>query len=334
MNRVSQTPAEYQGLAEAALAQYPLREATARFLGHSDNLTFRVEEPGGTTYLLRIHKPVMSFLNGLRQLPEAIAAELAWMEALAWEGGFTLQQPMHTITNERVGSVMMNGEPVPCTLLTWLEGGHFSPSMPDAVDIVRQYGELVARMHEFSTQWSPPPGFLRPSYDEMHFRRVFGRFSRGVDHEVYSEVVYRKLHSIGQAILDEIERLPGDSQHWGVTHNDLHVGNFVVNEGKVIPIDFSFCGFAHYLFDLSVCLAGGLKPDLRPVMLEGYRSIRPLPEENLRPLEAYALAGRMSYYAYQIDNPTERAWLRRRLPLFIENEGARFLAGERLLMDL
>ncbi len=331
---MNQTPTEFNKLADAALAQYPLREPVVRFLGHSDNLTFRVEDPGGATYLLRIHKPVMNFLHGLRQLPEAIGAELAWMEALVWEGGFTLQQPVHTTGGERVGKVEMDGESVPCTLLTWLEGGHFSPAMPDAVAIVRQYGELVARMHEFSTRWSPPPGFLRPSYDEMHFRRVFGRFSRGVDHEIFSEVTYRRLHGIGQAIMDEIERLPGDPQYWGVAHNDLHVGNFLVTDGKVIPIDFSFCGFSHYLFDLSICLAGGLKPDLRPVMMEGYRSVRPLPEEDLRPLEAYALAGRMSYYAYQIDNPSERAWLRRRLPLFIENEGARFIAGERLLMEL
>jgi Ser/Thr protein kinase RdoA (MazF antagonist) len=328
------TQPDYLPFARSALAQYPLHNTRLTFLGHSDNLTFRVDEPGGSVYLLRLHTPVVSFLHGVRQQPEAIASELTWMEALALEGGFTIQRPIHTYNSSLVGSVEIDGSAVPCTLLTWLEGEHFSLNLPDAKGILRSFGTLVARMHDFSAHWQPPAGFLRPSYDEIHFRRVFGRFSRGVDHEVYSEVVNRQLQIIGQAILDVIQNLPSDPDHWGMTHNDLHVGNFLVNQGQVIPIDFSFCGPAHYLFDLSVPLAGGMKADLRPVFLEGYNAVRPLVQADIRAIEAYALAGRLSYYAYQIDNPTERDWLRRRIPQIIENEGALLLRGKPLLMNL
>ena len=48
---------------------------------------------------------------------------------------------------------------------------------------------------------------------------------------------------------------------------------------------------------------GGLNPDLRHVFLRGYRSLRSLPESSYRAVEAYALVGMVSYYAYQIDNP-------------------------------
>jgi Ser/Thr protein kinase RdoA (MazF antagonist) len=218
--------------------------------------------------------------------------------------------------------------------MTWLEGEHFSLNMPDANDILRGFGVLVARMHEFSAHWQPPAGFLRPSYDEMHFRRVFGRFSRGVDLGVYTEVIYRQLRVLGQAILSEIQTLPTGPEYWGMTHNDLHVGNFLVNQGQVIPIDFSFCGFAHYLFDISIPLAGGMKASLRPIFLDGYNRIRPLVQADIRVIEAYALAGRISYYAYQIDNPTEHDWLRRRIPQMLENEGAALLRREPLLMKL
>jgi Ser/Thr protein kinase RdoA (MazF antagonist) len=109
------------------------------------------------------------------------------------------------------------------------------------------------------------------------------------------------------------------------------MGNFLVRDGQVIPIDFSFCGMGHYLFDLSVSLAGGLNAALRPVFLRGYRSVRALPAEALRPVDAYALAGRLSYYAYQIDNPAERTWLQRRIPEVAKTDCARFLQGERIM---
>lgn len=324
--------------AQSALARYHLRQPAIHFLGHSDNLTFRVEEPGGAVYLLRIHQPVLNYWEGMRQLPEAIGSELAWLEALALEGGFNVQRPVRTSDGSLVAMIEMDGTgPVPCTLLGWLEGQHFSPAEADAAQQVEQFGVLAARMHDFSVRWTPPEGFIRPRYDLNHFRRIFARLLRGVDLGVFSEDVYWTLRATTQAIISEIEALPESPEHWGMIHADLHVGNFLVSrpdEGtgfEIIPIDFSFCGMGHYLFDISVCLAGGLNADLRPHFLSGYRSVRPLMQSDMRPIEAYMLSGRFSYYGYQIDNPAERAWLQRRLPETAKNECSKFLQGESIL---
>ncbi len=326
--------------AEMALQQYPLDQPSLCFLGHSDNITFRVEETGGAQYLLRLHLPVLKYWLGNRQLPEFIASELAWLEALALQGGFAVQKPIHTSAGELVGSVAVDGaEPIPVTLLTWLEGQHFSAAEPGASEQVEQFGALVARMHEFSVRWTPPAGFIRPRYDLDHFRRVLARLLRGVDLGVFSEEISWSLRAASQLILNEIEMLPVWPERWGMVHADLHVGNFLVGAAPdgppaIIPIDFSFCGFGHYLFDVSVCLAGGLKASLIPAFLSGYRGVRALPDEDLRAVEAYALTGRLSYYAYQIDNPTERSWLQRRIPEVVENDVSRFLSGKRILFDL
>lgn len=333
---------QLNNLAKQALAQYDLLETSVRFLGHSDNMTFRVDEQGGTAYLLRLHRPILSYWAGERQSPELIASELAWLEALADETELNVQRPVRTRTGNWVGQVNVDDSPVPVTLLTWLEGDHFSPAAPDAARQVECFGILVARLHEFSTRWTPPPGFNRPRYDEAHFQRLFARLLRGVDLGIFSEEVYWTLRATTQAILSEIRDLPDGSQEWGVIHADLHVGNFLVSQPspdtagatEIIPIDFSFCGFGHYLFDLSVCLAGGLKPALRPAFLEGYRSVRALPDSDLRSVDAYCLAGAMSYYAYQIGNPAERTWLQRRIPEVANGVYTRFLAGEHVLWTI
>lgn len=320
-----------------ALQQYPLEKPALRFLGHSDNVTFRIQEPGGTVYLLRLHRPALNYWAGSRQRPELIASELAWLEALA-KGGFAVQRPVRTRTGDRVALVTVEGgEVIPATLLTWLDGQHFSAAGAEAAAQVESFGALAARMHAFAMGWTPPPGFTRPQYDLDHFRRVFARLLRGVDLGIFSEEISWSLRAASQAILSEMAALPDGPDHWGMVHADLHVGNFLVNgnagDAVIIPIDFSFCGFGHYLYDVSVCLAGGLKTSLVPAFLAGYRRVRPLAVQDLRTVEAYALTGRLSYYAYQIDNPAERAWLQRRIPEVIQTDISRFLRGERIFLD-
>jgi len=318
--------------ASAALAHYPLEVAGLKLLGHNDNLTFRVEARDGSLYLLRLHDPVAAFYRGLRQQPEAIASELVWMEALYREGGVNVQRPLRTNAGEP--TVMLSveeGKAIPCTLLTWLEGTHFSLAAPDASQVIEQLGMLVARMHNFSASWTAPYPLIRPCYDADHFQRIFARLLRGVDLGIFNEENYRTLRSVALEIMDELSRLPDTPDQWGMIHADLHVGNFLVNGQEIAPIDFSFCGYGHYLYDLSVCLSGGLSPATRPAFLRGYRSQRELPKSSLRAVEAYALAGQVSYYAYQVDNPSEIKWLQNRIPQLVKNECGRFLRRESIL---
>jgi Ser/Thr protein kinase RdoA (MazF antagonist) len=323
---------QFLGWARSALEQYPLRVVELKFLGHSDNLTFQVTGASGAQYLLRLHTPVNTFYQGMRQLPEAIAAELAWMEALYHQGGVTVQQPVHSSAGNTLVQIEIAGaQPIPCTLLTWLEGTHFSPAAEDAPQVVTRLGTLVAQMHNFSAGWTPPADLLRPRYDGEHFRQIFAHLLHGVDLGIFSEAVYWTLRSTVREITAEISQISLDPQEWSMIHADLHVGNFLVNGEKIIPIDFSFCGFGHYLFDVSVCLAGGLKNDLRQYFLDGYRSQRALEESSFRTMEAYALAGRVSYYAYLIDHPGERRWLQTHIPRLAENECSRFLRGDSIL---
>lgn len=308
------------------------------FLGHSDNITFRVEETGGALYLLRLHRPSLDYWNGERQRPEYIASELTWLEALA-EDGFLVQRPLRTRQGNLVTFPELDGAGrVPATLLTWLSGRHIRVAGADmaqsAAAEVECLGELVGRLHEFSAHWAPPPDFVRPHYDEDYFQRLFARLLHKVDPAVFSQEVFWTLQATCRKIIDDIHRLPVEPETWGMIHADLHLGNVLVQDDaeqpRIAPIDFSFCGFGYYLFDLSVCLTGGLNPALRPAFLKGYRARRPLAENALALAEAFNLASRLSYFAYQIDNPAERAWLQRRLTDVVANDCARFLKADAL----
>lgn len=323
--------------ANEALQHYPCEVTGVHFIGHSDNVTFRVDLADGGAALLRLHTPSLAYWAGERQQPQVISGELLWMEHLAQQGGFLLQRPIRAANGDLVTILATQDARIPATLLSWCEGAHFSPAPhgvvdPQAVEQIHALGVLVASLHTFSADWQPPADFSRPPYDPDHFRRIFARLLRGVDFDVFGEEDYRILRAAAQEILQEIDALPVDPAHWGMIHADLHMGNFLINpQQHIIPIDFSFCGFGHYVYDISICLSGGLKTDLRPVFLAGYRSVRSLPESSLRAIDAYAVAGMLSYYAYQVDNPAERAWLARRIPEVARTTCTRFLNNQPVL---
>jgi Ser/Thr protein kinase RdoA (MazF antagonist) len=74
-------------------------------------------------------------------------------------------------------------------------------------------------------------------------------------------------------------------------HGDLHQDNFLFDRGKVRAIDFDDCGWGHFVADLGTTLSElQARPDyqvLREGLLRGYRSVRMLPVEHERHLDAF-----------------------------------------------
>jgi len=99
---------------------------------------------------------------------------------------------------------------------------------------------------------------------------------------------------------------------------------------KVLPIDFSLCGFGYFHFDLSTSL-GSLNPPLRQGLLESYRTQRTLPKQAIRLLEAFFLISRISAYGFALPNPDQHTWLQRRTPQVVETICQSFLSGESFL---
>jgi Ser/Thr protein kinase RdoA (MazF antagonist) len=314
-------------LAARALQLFPVEPVTVDPLRRSDNLTWRVETTNGKVYLLRIHRSLNAAMAGARQRPDCIQSELNWLRALD-EAGLEVQQPQRTRNDAWVAIVEAHGRLTPCTLLSWLEGQLFDAKAHDRSEIARSFGSLSARLHKHALAWTPPPDFIRPAQDAAHFQRLFGQFRKGLQWGLIQSEDWPVLSEVCTRLVTDMEETEGIPRQWGLIHADLHTGNVLVRGARVLPIDFCLCGWGSLLFDLSIALFGGLPARLRPIFLEGYRALRPLPEELMPRVEMYGLVGLLGYCAYQIENPANHEWLVARIPRLVAAECKRYLAGQ------
>ena len=321
--------------AAAALAHFPVTHPDVCLIAHSENMTFHVSEAtSGRHFLLRLHIPNHEYLRGVRQMSLAIQSELLWLEALAAGTGLPLQVPVRTHDGALLAQAELpDGEHVPATLLTWLDGAPFQLAAPEAPALVEDLGRLLARLHRHTETWSPPPAFIRPHYETAYLDHIAQELVSGVYAGMLSSDDYlaceRSLVLLSE-LLDGLEKAP---PYWGLIHNDLHPGNCLVVGGQVLPIDFSLSGFGYYLFDIGTAL-GSLPAAFRARMLTGYRSLRPIPDADIRLVEGSLIASRLSYYAFVLHDPAQRDWLRGRLAKTAAELCRPFLAGESFLYKI
>jgi Ser/Thr protein kinase RdoA (MazF antagonist) len=321
--------------AHAALGAYTLAGPSLQLLGQRENITFRVTEHArGEAFLLRLHRPRRTTFAGLRQAPTAIAAELVWLEALTRETPLTVPQPIRNRAGALVTLLPVpDAPPLPCTLLRWVEGQPFDPQVPTATAQVQQLGRLIATLHRHAQTWAIPADFVRPSYGAAFFAQVVARLEPGVATAIITPrdyaVIQQTMLTIGD-LLAAMDRAPA---HWGLIHNDLHPGNWLVWGKETRPIDFSLCGFGSFVFDLSTSM-GSLPVPLRPALWESYGATEGLPANALRLLEACFIVSRLSAYTFMLPDPAQQAWLKGRIPEVVAGICQRFLRGESFVFSV
>jgi Ser/Thr protein kinase RdoA (MazF antagonist) len=328
------TPADidrHVALARIALRHYDLVDPTPEFIRFNENLTFGVTAGAGRDrYLLRLHRSAPS--NFLVQSPTSLESELLWLEALTKDTNIVVQRPTRNRRSQLVTTITPIGESTPllCTLVTWIDGGPLAQDSFNARELAHGLGELIAKLHDHAAGWDPPRGFTRATFGPEFLKRTVVLLKDGVEQGLFRSQDLAIVDETADRIRSIIAPLPRDRQSWGLIHADLQGNNILVHGDDVRPIDFSLCGFGHFLFDLGVALPC-VKSDLREPLLDGYRRHRSLPEDHVRLIEAFALFGMLNCYAFLLPDPACHDWIRRRAPEVAATYCRALLSGEPFL---
>jgi Ser/Thr protein kinase RdoA (MazF antagonist) len=320
-------------IAQEALKEYNLNNVPVIYLNHSENVTFQVIRPGGSSSLLRIHEPVVPALGDHGANPSVVKSELLWLEALRQKTDLPIPRPIRNRRGHLVTRITFKREQrFNCTMLEWLEGEAYERDFESA-ETATQIGIIVGKLHQFASQWYLPAGFVRPRRDITYFQKAFQTLAPAVEDKRISYKDYKCLETSLGLLTGMMQTLRRSHQTEGILHGDLHKGNFLYRAGEIRLIDFSMCCTGNFMFDLGICFSD-MNPALHPFFLEGYRQYMHLPFNYAFMIEAFFIGSMLGTFSFWIDNPAAQEDLVRKAPLIAQDYAAKFNRDERFWRNI
>ncbi len=290
-------------LAEAALKEYGLRQASAKFYMQAGHTLYKVRaaepepahadddlfEPG--LYLLRVYKPGW-------QSSEAIKLELAWLAAMRSEAALPVQEPIPRLDGGLLTQVCTPGVPEgrDCALLRWVKG-RLLPGYGRA-EHYRAQGRLMGRMHNFASRWQAPSGTGMRQYDwdGLFMNDAEVGLPWGESWQYLPPSWVEPFKRVAAQFRELSEDWGKGPEVYGLVHGDMGLdANVLFRHGQPRLIDFEGAGFGYWMYDLAVALAHlianpALYDRFREALFEGYCEERSLPEAQSAQLGLFTAA--------------------------------------------
>ena len=300
----------------AFLAAYGLAPERVRRVAQLDCDVYRIATSDATSrdLSLRIYPATKHDLA-------PIAAEVAWLSALADEG-VHVPRPLPDESGQfiRAWQAGPASPPRHAVLLTWLNGRmHDRGLTPERL---RRIGTLTAQLHRRAAELTRIDAIAttRLACDTDLALWAEGRRpgTAGLSKRLLS-----LTQAAAQCLLDDLAAFPKDPSAFGFIHGDLHPWNILFERDVAGAIDFSDCGWGHFAMDLAASLqylkfplAGNFDhrsqyARLHDSVLEGYADVRALPHGVERQIEVLIVARLFMTLEWILDDwpaPDHRAW--------------------------
>jgi Ser/Thr protein kinase RdoA (MazF antagonist) len=294
--------------AHAALAAFPIAPGRVELVRVSENATFRVTDArDGADHVLRLHRPGY-------HTTEELHSERVWTRALA-EAGIAVPIPLLARDGRDYVRVPVEalGEVREVGVTRWVEGELLEDRLEgvdDAGQLERWFGEqgaLVARMHNQSSAWRPPPGFTRHAVDRDGLLGDAPHWGPFWDHPALSPAERALVLATRDRLRGVLDRYGQSPATYGLIHADLHPGNVLVTEGGLTVIDFDDAAFGWHVYDIAVALffqrASPHFPAIQRAFVAGYRGQRPLGEAHIAMIPLFILVRGMAQIGWLHQRP-------------------------------
>jgi Ser/Thr protein kinase RdoA (MazF antagonist) len=294
---MSDTAADYERFARAALAHYRLDSSTVSLLSFSENGTFLVETEDRRE-VLRVHRP------GYHSLA-AIESELDWMESVRSDSAITTPQVIKAPDGRRVVEVRIGDDVRLVDLFTFVQG---TIAEDDASDIsFSELGAITASLHDHVQTWTPPAAFTRFRWDLDTMLGANGRWGNWRDAPALSAADAATIERAEHAVIDRLTHYGTGPERFGLIHADLRMSNLMVHEGGITVIDFDDCGWSWYLADLGAVVSfiedTPAAPRIVGEWLAGYRRVRSIAPGDLTEIPTFVMLRRLMLTAWIGSHP-------------------------------
>lgn len=262
-----------------------------RLINVSENHTFRVDGPGATDHVLRLHRPGY-------QSRRTILGELAWLAALRRETDLPVPRPLPGGD----GAALQEVAPERFAVLFALEPGREPTLADDLVPLFGTLGRFAATAHRHVRGWTRPTGFLRQVWNAQAVLDADGPWG---DWRRAPRVVGRTrdvLDALDRRLRADLAAYGTGPERFGLIHADMRLANLLLAPDRVTLIDFDDCGFCWFVYDLAASLSfielDPRVPALKAAWIAGYTALRPLGPTDLRAIDTMILLRRMALLAW------------------------------------
>jgi len=174
---------------------------------------------------------------------DMIRAELDWVNYLA-RGGVSVASAVASVNGNLVERIKLPHSSFFAYAFEKAPGGHprkddFGPALFES------WGTMIGRMHALTRTYRPSDPTLKRYhwYDDptLDMKRYEG---------IVDPVVIERFREQ----VDLIRAFPVAADTYGLTHNDLHQGNFYVADGRITAFDFDDCHYNYFVNDIAMAL--------------------------------------------------------------------------------
>lgn len=271
-------------LVEAAFEAFNLDGYAVASLAKHSNVTARLISHNGPPLALR-----------LRAAPGVDArTEFEWLSAVRRGTDVRVIESFADEFDRAVRTVAgPDGTPVECALFLWADGRPLAAELSEVN--YRKLGSMSARLHEFASTWTPPPGLKPLVWDQTLYYE--GTSLVITDHR-YGAFVPRKDAETVEAVVREADlelaRLACAPDRMFL-HGNIEMWNVLTTgPGELRLLDFEDVMFGPPVLDVAITLYYGRERSdydaLCAAYEAGYRSVREWPVSDSRQMDLLVAA--------------------------------------------
>jgi Ser/Thr protein kinase RdoA (MazF antagonist) len=287
------------------LNDYGIHDAKVSCINFEFNATFSVETDSGTKYALRIN------INSTRTV-DNMKAEVEWVRHLNRTSELHTPTPIATLDDQYIVSALHaeSGQTFAGVMYSWLDGEELGDE--PTMEQLHEVGRAIATLHQESTNFVLGPDSSLP---------IFNDFFWGTEDHLFStkSALSDKDRALIEQAYDLIMKYTNEfyqNSPVHIIHADMHGWNLMWNEGQLSVFDFDDCGYGVEAQDLAVTLYYLDTPEQDEAILNGYKSVRPLPTFSQNAMKALLLQRRLLLLNYLFETKNQEH--KEMLPAYLE----------------
>jgi Ser/Thr protein kinase RdoA (MazF antagonist) len=291
--------------AHEILKKYGITDAEVESINFEFNATFSVSTQSGQKYALRLN------INSTRTVSN-IQAETQWVRDLARIPLINVPTPIASLDDQYLVSAHHadSGQTIYGVMYSWLEGEEIGDD--PTLNQLHTVGRAMALLHENSANFTLTDGAELPIFNDFFWGTEDFLFSSQSKVPPRDRELLKKAHDLIMMYTDQLYAT--SAVH--IIHADLHGWNLMWHEDQLSIFDFDDCGYGVEAQDIAVALYYLDTPEQDAALLDGYKSIRPLPVYSEKAMKAILLQRRLLLLNYLYE--TKNAEHKEMLPAYLE----------------